>query len=231
MAIQSICSIPDCDKPPIARGWCSKHYQRWQDRGDPLWQKSPTPQGCSMPNCGGAHKTKGLCRAHYARLLRYGSPLAGSTMQGEPERYLREVVLGYVGEDCLTWPYSKFQTGYAALPRKDKRHTVSRLVCEETNGPPPSPQHYAAHSCGKGHLACVNPHHLSWKTPSENQADRVEHGTSNRGTRCGSAKLTENDVLKIRSLPGKAVDLARQYHVSDSTIREIRAKKSWGWLD
>jgi hypothetical protein len=29
-----ICTIPDCDRPKLARGWCSKHYQRWEKHGD-----------------------------------------------------------------------------------------------------------------------------------------------------------------------------------------------------
>jgi hypothetical protein len=30
------CSIPDCTKPIEARGYCPKHYRRWQRHGDPL---------------------------------------------------------------------------------------------------------------------------------------------------------------------------------------------------
>ena len=29
------CSVPDCDRGAYARGWCSKHYQRWRTHGDP----------------------------------------------------------------------------------------------------------------------------------------------------------------------------------------------------
>jgi hypothetical protein len=32
----AICSIDGCEKPVQARGWCSKHYKRWNERGDPL---------------------------------------------------------------------------------------------------------------------------------------------------------------------------------------------------
>lgn len=31
-----ICSIPDCGKPTKNRGWCSMHYSRWRNNGDPL---------------------------------------------------------------------------------------------------------------------------------------------------------------------------------------------------
>jgi HNH endonuclease len=30
------CSISDCGKPVLGRGWCSKHYDRWLRHGDPL---------------------------------------------------------------------------------------------------------------------------------------------------------------------------------------------------
>lgn len=30
------CSIPDCPRPHMARGWCHVHYNRWYTHGDPL---------------------------------------------------------------------------------------------------------------------------------------------------------------------------------------------------
>jgi hypothetical protein len=38
------CSIEDCDSPAIARGWCAKHYGRWQRQGDPLVTKRYDPR-------------------------------------------------------------------------------------------------------------------------------------------------------------------------------------------
>jgi transcriptional regulator with XRE-family HTH domain len=36
------CAIPDCPEPQDARGWCSRHYQRWRKYGDPLaWRRAP----------------------------------------------------------------------------------------------------------------------------------------------------------------------------------------------
>lgn len=31
-----ICSIPGCTNPVKARGWCCRHYQRWEATGDPV---------------------------------------------------------------------------------------------------------------------------------------------------------------------------------------------------
>jgi hypothetical protein len=29
----TICSVPECDNPSRARGWCTKHYTRWMNNG------------------------------------------------------------------------------------------------------------------------------------------------------------------------------------------------------
>ncbi len=31
-----LCSVKNCGKHAVARGWCSKHYTRWTKYGDPL---------------------------------------------------------------------------------------------------------------------------------------------------------------------------------------------------
>lgn len=36
-----ICSIEDCGKPVLARDWCSMHYTRWRNHGDPLGGGTP----------------------------------------------------------------------------------------------------------------------------------------------------------------------------------------------
>lgn len=32
---KAICSIDDCDKTAVARGWCPAHWNRWRTHGDP----------------------------------------------------------------------------------------------------------------------------------------------------------------------------------------------------
>lgn len=39
------CSIDDCQKVAVSRGWCTKHYRRWQVTGDPLGLKRSIPDG------------------------------------------------------------------------------------------------------------------------------------------------------------------------------------------
>ncbi len=36
-----MCSIPNCTRPVVARGWCRLHYRRWHRHGNPLGSSSP----------------------------------------------------------------------------------------------------------------------------------------------------------------------------------------------
>src|SRR5262245_8489620 len=74
----SPCSVEGCDRTVIARGWCKRHYRRWQHYGDP---QAPTPprrrkprQPCTIAGCDAPRVGRGLCRKHYTRWDRYGDP-------------------------------------------------------------------------------------------------------------------------------------------------------------
>ena len=128
------------------------------------------------------------------------------------------------GTACIPWPFHRLKQGMAFY-----RGSASRYVCEKFHGPPPTPDHQAAHSCGKGHEGCIAPYHLSWKTVAGNQQDRFEHGTSTRGSQNGRTHLTEEDVKQIRRLvkPLPFSEVARRYKVGISTINSIDKRKSW----
>jgi hypothetical protein len=148
-------------------------------------------------------------------------------------RWIHEVAIHHLGEDCLMWPYSKGDHGYGKLTAADgKRVGAHRYVCQLVRGDPPTPEHEAAHSCGQGHIGCVNPHHLEWKTHTENEADKRAHGTHTRGERSARAKLTEQQVIDIVDLRGveSQTKLAKRFGVSPGTVADIHCGKKWGWL-
>lgn len=64
------CSIDECPRPTYARGWCGKHYKRWQRHGDPLVGERPSM--CSVETCGRPVSTRGWCHGHYLRWRRHG---------------------------------------------------------------------------------------------------------------------------------------------------------------
>ena len=186
---------------------------------------------CSIDGCDKTHSALSLCKSHYSRWKKHGDPLGGRTFRGEPERFYRETVLTYGGDTCLIWPFSR-SVGYGKINRDGKPAWVHRLVCQEIHGPPPTPKHQAAHSCGKGHEGCVTPAHISWKSQKENESDKLIHGTHNRGERHGLAKLTEEQVIEIRNLKGKFLQkrIAEQYGISQTTVSSIHLGKHWGGL-
>lgn len=186
---------------------------------------------CKIEGCGKPSRAYGWCNSHYGRWCRHGNAVAGGTAWGEPERFLREVVLPYQGTACLTWPFAK-TAGYGVIWREAKLHVVSRLVCEERHGPAPTPEHEAAHSCGRGDHACVTGCHLDWKTPKQNKADELLHGTRNRGARNGQAKLTEVEARKILALKGQQTQraIAAQFGVSHTAVGDIHRGERWPWL-
>lgn len=184
---------------------------------------------CSIEGCGRKHVARGWCGAHYQRWKSHGHPLGGGLSRGECTRWILEVAVPYTGDDCLTWPYCTVK-GYGHLKWQGKGlRYAHNVVCELVHGPAPDPALEAAHSCGNGHLACVNPKHLRWATRAENAADRVLHGTSNHGAGNGTAKLSEHDVRHIRSLRGKAsrAEIAAKYGVCKHTVGHIQTRRTW----
>ena len=160
------------------------------------------------------------------------SPSNKKTAYGSAKRYFEEVVLNYRGSECLIWPFAAGSTGYGLLRHSGRQRVVSRIVCEIINGPPPMDNSQAAHTCGRGRLGCVAPTHLRWASPSENQHDKIAHGTTRRGTRSPLAKLTEADVLNIRAI-GKTLsqtEIASRFGITQTTVSKIILGKKWAWL-
>lgn len=129
--------------------------------------------------------------------------------------------LDYPHEYCLIWPFGRDGTsGRGSLQINGRSQYAHRVMCTLAHGEPPTPEHEAAHSCGNGHLACINPNHLSWKTVSENHLDMSQHG----GRRSYPGKvLNDEQVAEIRALQGKELQkvVAERYGVSAPTISHI----------
>lgn len=139
---------------------------------------------------------------------------------GTAKKWLEDHV-DHVGDDCLIWPFVRWSSGYGffGLPPTG----AHRYMCELKNGPPPTPQHQAAHSCGRGHDACVHPKHLSWKTNAENQVERYQHSGPVKRTKISPAQVDEIRILKGRE---KTSLTAKRYGISETTVRDIQSGRS-----
>ena len=103
---------------------------------------------------------------------------------------------------------------------------VHALVLEAFEGPKPDGME-ACHCNGiKSDNRLSN---LRWDTRSSNNADRIRHGGGNAGERQGGAKLTDENVRKIRSMKGAVSQaaLASQFGVCQTSISHIQRGKTW----
>lgn len=72
---------------------------------------------------------------------------------------------------------------------------------------------------------------LEWTSSSGNVQHSYDIGLSDaRGERNGAAKLTNEAVLAIRASSERAPTLAARLGVSRSTVRAIRARRTWAHL-
>lgn len=108
------------------------------------------------------------------------------------------------------------------------RQSAHCAVLRAFVGEAPSPAHQGAHGDGNSRNNKVG--NLRWATGVENQADRVLHGTANRGQRHGMAKLSPSQVLAIRADARVQSAVAATFNVSRSTVQLVKARKVWSWL-
>jgi hypothetical protein len=185
--------------------------------------------GCGNPT-GQSGTARGMCRSHYKRWRRHGDPKAGGTPMGARIAWI-EQNKSHNGSECLIWPFSRTASGYGQFKVRRRSTLASREMCRAAHGNPPSPDYQAAHSCGNGHMGCVNPKHLRWATPKDNTAERFEHGTVPLGEKHPNAKLTAADVTQIREASGTQVEIAERFGIARQTVGKIKRGFAWAWLD
>jgi hypothetical protein len=107
---------------------------------------------------------------------------------------------------------------------------VHILVCEAFKGPRPSAKHQVAHGDGDGLNNRVS--NLRWASISENNMDKVGHGTSNRGAQHPLSRLTAEVVRELRALgdPSRDKEVSRMFDVAATTVRHARLGHSWKWI-
>ena len=136
-------------------------------------------------------------------------------------------------DECIVWPWSREEHGYAVRigrnGKKGSSRLLSRQLCEQAHGPSPTDKPVCAHSCNNGAGGCINPKHLRWATQLENMHDKFAHGTATRGAEIGTSKLTEDDVREIRRVGGRMrqKDIAAHFGVSRANVSIILSGKTW----
>ncbi len=86
---------------------------------------------------------------------------------------------------------------------------------------------HVRHLCGK--TLCVEPTHLTLGTASENEIDKVRHGTSLHGK---NAKISVETARAIKNSKGEGMiqDRADRFDVSVAIVSRIDTRRSWAWV-
>jgi hypothetical protein len=145
-------------------------------------------------------------------------------------------------DGCWTWTGSLTVSGYGRLKFRGAYSQAHRVSWTMEYGPIPKGL-LVCHRCDNP--PCCRPDHLFLGTKSDNAKDMVSKGrymtaTNNpatrapdrvpRGSRNSLARLTEDDVRRIRALPETYhchARIGREFGVSPSTIIRIFRRESW----
>lgn len=170
---------------------------------------------CSQ-SCAGASKK--------LKRIRLGLP-ADSTA----ERFHKNIRVSENG--CHEWIGYADTNGYgrmSAFGRKSGQ-LAHRVSWELTNGPIPSDMD-VLHRCDNP--PCCNPEHLWLGTAEDNVRDMIQKGRrvpipTRRGENINTAKLTPDDVRRIRSSSKSSAELGVKYGISRVQVNNIRTRKQW----
>lgn len=157
------CSEPGCDRPVVARGLCSRDWQRWRKLQGPRIPPAREIKLCEVEDCPRKAKSKGFCNRHYENLRLRGDPVP---QRDRPlmER-IREIGWTVTASGCHEWQGARNGDGYAIL----NHQRVSRLIYEDEHGISPV---VVRHSCDNP--PCIRRDHLIGGTQAQNVRDMVE---------------------------------------------------------
>jgi hypothetical protein len=163
-------------------------------------------------------------------VLYNGKNFKGTVMRKTTEeRFWSKVDKTSNPNGCWEWTASKYKNGYGQFQSNCKRVSSHRYSYELHNGPITNGL-YVCHHCDN--KTCVNPNHLFLGTHEDNMADKVAKGRQdkksvNQRSKNGKSKLTEEQVLDIRSRQLSGGQYAKKYGVSRPLISQIWNRKWW----
>jgi hypothetical protein len=138
------------------------------------------------------------------------------------------------GDGCWLWTAycmrsrRSTERGYGVIVINKITVLAHRFSWELHYGPIPGGL-MVCHHCDTA--ACVRPDHLFLGTAEDNVQDAVRKGRVKRGQQRKDAKLTDEEILEIRSWAMAGTDsittIAHFYGVHDTTITAILRGRTW----
>ncbi len=229
------CSIEDCDRHVLARGYCGRHYQRLMSHGSaeaPV-QYREAGRVCSVEGCERPYRANGYCGTHHTRMIKRGDVGGEIQFRGpDAERFWRKVEKAGPDE-CWHWIIKKGLNQYGQFRSYDLKRPIGAHAFSfylANHYVPPE----VMHTCDV--RSCVNPKHLRAGTRKLNMADMKAKGRGAkvikpRGAAHPMAKLTEADARAVLASNETLTVLAERYGVTSSAIWSIRNRKSWTHIE
>lgn len=127
---------------------------------------------------------------------------------------------------CWLWLGKANKYKYGVLQKNGGGYILAHRVSILLSGREIPNGKFVCHKCDNTY--CVNPDHLFVGTPADNSADMANKGRSTRGERNPNARLNNEQVAKIRRSPETPTsELAKQFGVSEKSIRNCRSSVTW----
>lgn len=160
------------------------------------------------------------------------SPKVLTDKGAEIERRLEKYSMPVTETGCWLWFGTWDDAGYGTIGLGGRRgitarvHRVSWLL---RRGKIPAGL-MVCHSCDV--RCCINPDHLFLSNHQGNMDDKVAKGRQARqiGSKNPNAKLSDEDVVKIRKSRASQRALAAQFGVSQRTIGFVKRREAWSHL-
>lgn len=136
-------------------------------------------------------------------------------------------------DDCWIWTGST-RNGYGRMYDGELKKNVSahRMAWKIRFGEYPDENEKVLHKCDNP--SCVNFNHFFLGTQQDNMDDMISKGRHRypTGSKVHTNRLSEDDVRKIRVAHKTTKNgiIAKEFGVSESTIKHIVRGRSWAWL-
>lgn len=137
---------------------------KWMAENGHAWAKPKANDGGSL--------AKHSSTKH--RRLRRGRVVGDRVSRWEGVKDFVDAHRGYEGQNCLFVPAAQRDVP-ASVSFLGNHISAARYMCLLTHGAPKYEGAIARHTCGNGHLSCVNPNHIVWGDHGDNQSDANHH--------------------------------------------------------
>lgn len=146
------------------------------------------------------------------------------------ERFIGKVDAQGGDSACHLWTGNLDGNGYGNFWLNGKNGKAHRFAWELGSGAPVPGELYVLHKCDT--RDCCNYKHLFLGTHTDNMRDMQAKGrhAAARVTFNPNAKLTESDVLAIRTATGSQKSIGDRYGVRQTTVSHIKLGITWRHL-